>query len=114
MYTDIQTHELTSSALHSAFDEDGFLINPEIWTEAFAQRIANEDHLGDLTKLHWEVIAFVRDRHFRLGALPPMRTICRKLKVSNQNAHKLFPSCRQLWRVAGLPNPGEEAKTYML
>jgi tRNA 2-thiouridine synthesizing protein E len=25
----------------------------------------------------------------------------------------LFPSPREAWRIAGLPNPGEEAKAYM-
>jgi hypothetical protein len=25
----------------------------------------------------------------------------------------LFSDCRSLWRIAGLPNPGEEAKAYM-
>jgi hypothetical protein len=25
----------------------------------------------------------------------------------------LFPNPREAWRVAGLPNPGEEAKTYL-
>jgi len=27
--------------------------------------------------------------------------------------HQLFSSCKTLWLIAGLPNPGEEAKSYM-
>lgn len=27
--------------------------------------------------------------------------------------HQLFRSPRQAWRIAGLPNPGEEAKAYL-
>jgi hypothetical protein len=42
-----------------------------------------------------------------------MRLICRAAGLDRHKAHKLFGSCRNLWRVAGLPNPGEEAKSYM-
>jgi len=27
--------------------------------------------------------------------------------------HMLFPSCLAAWRIAGLPDPGEEAKAYL-
>jgi tRNA 2-thiouridine synthesizing protein E len=27
---------------------------------------------------------------------------------------RLFGGCREAWRIAGLPNPGEEAKSYMM
>jgi hypothetical protein len=42
-----------------------------------------------------------------------MRLVCRAAGLDRHKAHKLFSGCRSLWRVAGLPNPGEEAKSYM-
>jgi tRNA 2-thiouridine synthesizing protein E len=42
-----------------------------------------------------------------------MRLVCRAAGLDPSQAHRLFSSCRSLWRIAGLPNPGEEAKAYM-
>ena len=36
-----------------------------------------------------------------------------RMGLDPRQAHHLFSSCRSLWRIAGLPNPGEEAKAYM-
>jgi TusE/DsrC/DsvC family sulfur relay protein len=95
------------------FDMDGFFADPDLWNREVAQAIAELDGVGQLTPKHWEVIELVRGRYFEMGSLPVMRLICRAVGLDPQLAHKLFASCRGLWRVAGLPNPGEEAKAYM-
>jgi TusE/DsrC/DsvC family sulfur relay protein len=95
------------------FDEDGFLEEPTNWTPGLAQELAREAGIGELSSKHWEVIELVRGRFFAIGALPVMRLVCRKAGVDPSQAHRLFSGCRSLWRIAGLPNPGEEAKAYM-
>lgn len=95
------------------FDEDGFLSESASWTPALAEELALEVGIAALTPKHWEVIHFVRERFFAIGALPVMRLVCRAAGLDPNTAHHLFSSCRSLWRIAGLPNPGEEAKTYM-
>jgi tRNA 2-thiouridine synthesizing protein E len=97
----------------TGFDADGFIVEPENWTPALAQVLAREAGIVDLTAKHWEIIDFVRRRYFSIGALPVMRLVCRAAGLDPNTAHHLFSSCRCLWRVAGLPNPGEEAKSYM-
>jgi len=97
----------------SRFDPDGFLLEPADWTPAFAEELARRDGIGSLGAKHWEVIHFVRERYFSLGALPVMRQVCKAAGLDPARAHQLFDSCRSLWRIAGLPNPGEEAKAYM-
>jgi len=94
-------------------DEDGFLADPESWNPALAQSLALHAGMGELTGKHWEVIDHVRDRFFAIGALPVMRLVCRAAGLDPRSAHRLFSSCRSLWQIAGLPNPGEEAKSYM-
>ena len=96
-----------------AFDIDGFLLDSSGWNAQLAQDLAAEVGIDRLTAKHWEVIDLVRGQFFALGQLPVMRLICRRAGVDPQGAHSLFPSCRALWRIAGLPNPGEEAKAYM-
>ncbi len=102
-----------ASVLPIGFDEDGFLVETAQWTPRLAEGLAREAGISDLTAKHWEVIYFVRGRFFLNGSLPVMRLICKAAGLDPSNAHQLFSSCRSLWRIAGLPNPGEEAKSYM-
>ncbi|MCP3871264.1 MAG: TusE/DsrC/DsvC family sulfur relay protein [Gammaproteobacteria bacterium] len=104
------TQELSS---YLCFDEDGFMVDPSVWTEEAALFIAKVDGIGTLHEEHWQVIRFLRDRYLRLGAIPPMRHICRSSMMTRKDINRLFGSCAQIWRIAGLPNPGEEAKSYM-
>ena len=99
--------------LSVVFDEDGFLQDQALWTEGLAERLANAADLGPLTSRHWEAIRFIRDKYLTTGGLPLMRHFCRQLGMRPDAVKGLFGGCRQLWRIAGLPNPGEEAKSYM-
>ena len=93
-------------------DEDGFLIETYEWTKAYTTTKAAEANVV-LNEKHWLLIDLIRDKYLRLGALPPMRTVCKNVGVNKQEIKSQFGSCLNLWRIAGLPNPGEEAKTYM-
>ena len=95
------------------FDEDGFLINTDAWTAETAEMIAQMDGLGNLEPDHWAVINYLREIQMKSGGLPVMSRVCRTLRLGNHGVHRLFGNCREAWRIAGLPNPGEEAKAYM-
>ena len=107
------THRASGAISPAWFDEDAFLSEPENWTPRLAEDLARQAGLGELTAKHWEIIHHVRERYFSLGALPVMRLVCRTVGLDPNNAHQMFSSCKMLWRIAGLPNPGEEAKSYM-
>lgn len=107
------THRPSCVIAPTWFDEDGFLSEPENWTATLAEDLAREAGIAELTAKHWEIIHHVRERYFSLGALPVMRLVCRAVGLDPNEAHHLFSSCKSLWRIAGLPNPGEEAKSYM-
>jgi TusE/DsrC/DsvC family sulfur relay protein len=95
------------------FDEYGYLVIQEAWSERLATEIAEEEGVGPLTEKHWRVLNYVRDKFFLLGALPNMRRICRGTVLSRSEIYDLFGGCLSAWRIAGLPNPGEEARTYL-
>ncbi|MCW8906960.1 MAG: TusE/DsrC/DsvC family sulfur relay protein [Sedimenticola sp.] len=95
------------------FDEDGFLLDPEDWNRQLAETLAAQEGVSPLGAAHWRVIDFVRGHYDRLRAIPPIRSICRSSELSAEEARTLFGGCLQVWRIAGLPNPGEEAKAYM-
>ncbi len=98
----------------SRFDADGFIIDPDLWNEDMAQFIARTDGIGKLTANHWRVIDYLREHFLKNHTIPVMRHVCR---VTHQDPHcvtNLFgEDVKKAWRVAGLPNPGEEAKAYM-
>ena len=99
-------------AIPELFDEDGFLVDPSIWSADLATQVARHDGLPPLTDRHWKVIGHIRERFFRVGGVPAMRLVCRQTGISRQEVKRLFGGCRTIWRVAGLPNPGEEAKAH--
>lgn len=94
-------------------DDEGFLVDSRLWNPSIAQRLATHHGLGTLDTTQWLIVDFVRDKYFRLGALPPMRNLCRKLGVEREVVKDAFGGCRTLWQIAGLPNPGAEVLSYM-
>jgi TusE/DsrC/DsvC family sulfur relay protein len=99
--------------LEVAFDEGGLLKDPSQWNETLAAEIARHDGIGQLTEEHWEIIRTLREYYEKFGVAPAMSHICHRHGKDNHWIHDLFHSCLGAWRVAGLPDPGEEAKTYL-
>jgi tRNA 2-thiouridine synthesizing protein E len=95
------------------FDKDGFFINPEQWDIALAQHIANSEGLGEMDDLQQGLLLTLRDEFQKFGAVTALSHICHLNGLDADCLHQLFRSPRQAWRIAGLPNPGEEAKAYL-
>lgn len=94
------------------FDDDGLIVDPELWNEEVAEEVADQLHI-QLGAEHWVAIYALRNYYDRFGVAPAMVSICRENGKQKHWIHNLFESCLNAWRVAGLSNPGEEAKTYM-
>ena len=103
----------TLEKLHLEFDDDGLLTDPSQWSEAAAMEIARREGIARLTEDHWEVIRTLRGHYARFGVAPAMIQVCRAHGQGRNWVHDLFFTCLGAWRVAGLPNPGEEAKAYL-
>lgn len=89
------------------FDGDGFLINPEIWTEAIAKEIAKEDGITELSEKHWLIIDIIRQNYAEKGMAPMIRVICKEANLKLKEIYELFPlgPARGACRIAGLPKP---------
>ena len=96
-----------------AMDEDGLLCNSSDWDETVAVELARLVGIDSLGEEHWEVIFALRDYYHKFGVAPAMVNICHALDQDKNWVHRLFATCLNAWIVAGLPNPGEEAKTYL-
>ncbi len=96
----------------ASLDEDGFLIDPEDWSDSWAMHMAEQEGLAPLGERHWRVIKHIRERYFRVGGVPVMRLVCRATGLDKTEIHSLFGGCLAIWRIAGLSNPGEEARAH--
>lgn len=100
--------------LESLLDGCGFFSDPETWTPEIAERLAHLDGLVELTREHWQIIDALREHYHRFGAAPPaFAHLCARMHQDMRCVERLFRSEREAWRLAGLPDPGEEAKAYL-
>jgi len=107
-------HRRHAPGVFPDFDSEGFLKNPSQWSEQVASEIARKDGLAELTQSHWKVIHWLREHFEKFGTAPPaFRHICHVNHLGPHGVETLFRTPREAWRVAGLPDPGEEARTYM-
>lgn len=92
-------------------DSEGYLIDRDQWSEAFARALARQEGL-ELTPGHWEVIRFLRDYYHEHGVQAQVRVMIRHFTAqwgaargSNRHLHEMFPRGgpqKQGNRLAGL------------
>jgi len=96
-----------------ALDENGLLLDPFQWDETIAEELAHMVGIEILSQDHWLIIYALRDYFKKFGVAPSMNNVCRTYQKDKLWVHNLFATCLNAWRVAGLPDPGEEAKSYL-
>ena len=95
------------------FDEFGVLKNPQNRTPELARELAKRYEIGPLTDQHWAFIRSLENYYLQYHAPPPAHRLCHDLQLQRGCEHNLFHTCLDVWRIAGLPDAGEEAKTYL-
>lgn len=95
------------------FDEDGLVREFSLWSESLAEAIAQDAGVGPLTAAHWKILLAMREHYAKLGVAPAMHRVCHDAGIERQQVNDLFGYCLIAWRIAGLPNPGEEGKAYL-
>lgn len=89
------------------FDQDGFMLEPNLWDEEAARAIASEEGITEMSEKHWGVVNFIRQYWKDHDLAPPVRMLCKESGVSVREVYKLFTSgpARGACRIAGLPKP---------
>lgn len=95
------------------FDADGFMLNPDQWSEAWADSNAQAQGLDSLSSEQLELLHNLRAEFAKTGAVSAYSHVCHLSGEEPNCMQQLFPSPLDAWRLAGLPHPGEEAKAYM-
>ena len=98
-------------------DEQGFLLHPDNWSEAFVEKLAEQDDLR-LYDESWGLIGYFREYYEQYHSHPSMRQLVLILgrqhgvhfhdrKAYEKILYQLFPRdpMRELCKLAGLPKP---------
>jgi len=96
-----------------ATNDQGFLLDRNLWNEQVAIHIASLDGI-ELTDAHWEIVRFIRHFYQQYKYLPNARVFSKAIKnelgVEKANSRyllKLFPEgpLKYSCKIAGLPKP---------
>ncbi|MEW6181387.1 MAG: TusE/DsrC/DsvC family sulfur relay protein [Chloroflexota bacterium] len=88
-------------------NDEGFMVNPNEWSEEIAVEIAKEEGIAELTPEHWKIINFCRQSAGTSGKAPTLRQITVGTGVSTKDLFALFPKgpAKKVARIAGLGKP---------
>ena len=103
----------STKIVEDVIDSEGFVSDPGLWDRDLALALAAQLGIRELTEVHWRVIDAIRARYLEHGTLPWTAHLCRQLELSDDCVHRLFGGPLDAWKLAGLPDPGIEARTYM-
>ena len=80
-----------------AVDQEGYLLNRDDWSEAFAAALAKEEGLA-LTDEHWDVIRFLRKYYEQHGVQAAVHVMIKHFRQvwgpergNNRYLHDIFP-----------------------
>jgi dissimilatory sulfite reductase related protein len=88
-------------------DEDGFIQEPDKWTESVAKVLAETEGVNELTERHWQLINYLRDYYKKFGIAPMIRKMCKEVGMKLNEVYELFPTgpAKGACKAAGLPKP---------
>lgn len=88
-------------------DEDGFIQEPDKWSEELAVAIAKTEDVPELTPDHWKVVNYLRDYYKQFGIAPMIRKLCKETGYPLKQIYEMFPSgpAKGACKIAGLPKP---------
>jgi tRNA 2-thiouridine synthesizing protein E len=99
--------KVTLAGKEMEIDEDGFIQDPQEWTEEVAKALAKTEHVEEMTEDHWKVVNMIRNYYLEFGVAPMIRKLCKQTGFKLKEIYELFPSgpAKGACKVAGLPKP---------
>jgi len=87
-------------------DVRGFLVDPDEWDEHYAAHRAYDMKIsgGKLSKMHWQIIRFLRSTYYKTGKIPTVTETCEANDIDIEELEQLFPDGyhRGAVKIAGL------------
>jgi TusE/DsrC/DsvC family sulfur relay protein len=102
----------TFGGVELEIDEDGFIQEPEKWTEAVAEDMAKLEAAyapgtDKMSADHWKLVNYLRKYFLDYEIAPPIRMLVKQTGIDLKTIYKLFPKGPAVGacKVAGLPKP---------
>jgi TusE/DsrC/DsvC family sulfur relay protein len=87
--------------------DDGFFVDPSVWTEDMVPELAAREGIAAVTDGHLKVVRFMRSEYLSKGTGPSVRALGKTSGVSVKELYELFPKgpAKIAARIAGIPKP---------
>jgi TusE/DsrC/DsvC family sulfur relay protein len=95
-----------------ALDQDGFLVRLEDWTEGVARVLAEREGIAGLSEDQLDILKFLRTYYAKHQFFPIVRYVCKNVHQPANCVTEQFIDPVKAWKIAGLPNPGEEVNMF--
>jgi dissimilatory sulfite reductase related protein len=99
--------KVTLGGIEIEIDEDGFIQEPDKWSEAVANDLAKAEGAFPMSEDHWKLVNYLRDYFLKYEIAPPIRMLCKQTGLDLKRVYQLFPSgpAKGACKIAGLPKP---------
>lgn len=94
-------------------DDDGYLTDFNDWNEKIACGLAEHEGIEELTTEKIEVIKFMRTYYKQFKSFPILGSVCKNVHQPKDCVNEDFVDPLKAWKIAGLPKPSEEVKSYL-
>ncbi|MCX6153383.1 MAG: TusE/DsrC/DsvC family sulfur relay protein [Candidatus Kapabacteria bacterium] len=86
-------------------DAFGYLSEPKQWNQQYAEALAQQENINELTLEHWRIINYIRNFYFKNNRVPKLAKLLRDNKYSLKEIYILFPSgpVKGALKIAGIP-----------
>ena len=90
-----------------AFNDEGFMTDPNQWNKEIAETIAKNEGIEDLNDNHWKIIDFCRETGMESGKSPTLRQITTGTGITTKELFGLFPKgpAKKVAKISGLGKP---------
>lgn len=88
-------------------NDEGFMTDPNEWTQEIAEAMAAQEGIDTLTENHWKIIDFCRETGLESGSAPTLRQITNGTGLTTKDLFKLFPKgpAKKVAKISGLGKP---------
>lgn len=94
-------------------DADGYIVNFDDWDEQVACALAEREGIEELTKDRIDILKFLRQYYQDYGSYPVFGAVCLNVNQPKECVTQKFIDPVKAWKIAGIPNPGDEVETYL-
>jgi tRNA 2-thiouridine synthesizing protein E len=104
--------ENVQEARRIVVDEGGFLADLKDWSEEVARELAAREGIASLSDSQLDILRFLRNYYRKYEFFPIIGTVCTHVSQPRTCITASFRDPVTAWKIAGLPNPGEEVNRF--